>query len=418
MDFIVGTFNAPYLYSLHFDPTKETLTVSNVTKAIGGHSWLALSADQSTLYCTAWTVPNASLAAYKVKGPNQPLEFINSQAVNGRPGYVCCSETHVYSVGGATGDVFTIRENDCGFGERIQALNFVESKGENMSEKRGAVSHGDFGGLRHGAHSCDLSPDGKTLYVADIGRNCIWAYGVGSTGKISDKNDDETTNLKLELKQVAPRTYDGPRHTWPHPNGRILYSVQEHSSMIDVFKVVRDGDGRVQELQLCGSGNILPDHETRTDFWADEVRLSSGPDPSQPQYLYASTRGLVKDTNGYVTVFKIDADGYFISETPVDIWQTPTSGGIANAIEPAPWYTDAANPKSHTQFLALTDSEEGNVSILKFDGKTISEVCKLALPDPGTQLGNNNTDTQTTSNQPESRNIMEAATAVWLKRSI
>lgn len=411
MDFIVGTFNTPNLYTLQFDPRQESISVRSVTHAIGGHSWLALSQDKRTLYCTSWGTPSC-IAAFRVPRDGGQLEFINSLPVDGRPGYVCCSTTHVYSVGGATGNSFTIRE-DGGLGEEIQRLDFVQQSTRNMSEKRGAVAHGDFGGLRHGAHSCDLSPDGKTLYVADIGRNCVWAYNVAGaedapqpkTASLTNgtHNDKRSNHLTLDVKAIAPRSYDGPRHTWPHPNGKVLYSLQEHSSMVDAFHIIRNDEGVITELRLCGSGNILPCTEARSDFWADEVRLSSGPDASRPRYLYASTRGLNKATKGYLSVFEIDSDGLFVSEQATDIWQTPTSGGIANAIEPAPWCQAPGAP--HLQYLALTDSQEGTVSILSFDGKSVKEVCMIELTqqESESRLGNG-----------EQGLVVEAATAVWL----
>ena len=104
-----------------------------------------------------------------------------------------------------------------------------------MSEERGAVPYGDFGGLRHGAHSADLSPDGRSLYIADIGRNCIWTYSVSATKSVTEPP------LTFSSKQISPRSNDGPRHTWPHPNGKVLYSLQEHSSMVDLFSIAEDG---------------------------------------------------------------------------------------------------------------------------------------------------------------------------------
>lgn len=407
MDLIVGTFNRPHLYTLRFDPKAKTLAVSTISPGAGGHSWLSLSADRKTLYCTAWGEPKSSVAAFAVNGSSTQLQFINEITVEGRPGYVCCSSTHVYSVGGHTGDVFTIRK-DGGLGERIQSLDFVQRSTENMSEKRGAVAHGDFGGLRHGAHSCDLSPDGKSLYVADIGRNCVWVYGVScpQTNGFNGHAPKPESHVSLHVKSIAPRSYDGPRHTWPHPSGNILYSLQEHSSMVDVFCIVRDEGGNTKELRLVGSGSILPPDQNRKDYWADEVRLSTGPDAKHPKYMFASTRGLTKNTKGYVSVFELDSTGNLVSESALDIWQTPTSGGIANAIEPAPW---AVESEENIQYLALTDSEDGTISILSFDGKSIQPVCIMTLPDPSQQNGHAGN-----GHVQRSDMVMEAATAVWL----
>ena len=56
--------------------------------------------------------------------------------------------------------------------------------------------------------------------------------------------------------------------------------------------------------------------------------LSTGPDPAKPRYMYASTRGLKSETLGYVAVFPLNADGILGSEEAIDIWETPTSGGV------------------------------------------------------------------------------------------
>ena len=451
MDFVVGTFNTPKLYSLRFEPDAETLKITSVGDALGPHSWLALSSDQNRLYCTTWSDTTCRIAAYRVQRTQTAtkLELINSKPVRGRPGYVACSKEHIFTVGGATGEVFAIR-SDGGVGRLLQNLEFSDRTGHNMSEQRGAVAHGDFGGLRHGAHSCDVSPDGRTLYVADIGRNCIWTFDVAAnantntntnananagagaaTGGADDDDDDDddllddeqnqadaaplkpagVKVLSAQQRQKSPRTYDGPRHTWPHPNGDVVYCVQEHSNMVDAFRVETKADGSVGKLTLCGAVNILPEAEDPAHYWADEVRLSSGPDPTRPQYLYASTRGLLSTTNGYVAAFALNPDGTFASPAPIDLWMTPTSGGIANAIEPAPWWPEVAPPGK--QYLSLTDSEEGRVMVLCFDGQKITKVAEVTLgPDGEKALP---ADTQ----PPDQKTpAIEAATAIWLRRQL
>ena len=385
----MGSFNHD-LYTLHFEPPRPNqaagLTVVRPTPAIGGHSWLALSKDKKYLYCTAWTKPNPSIASYSIGRSGRDINFLNAKHIKSLSGYVCCSATHIYSAGGPTGEVFRI-EADGSIGTLVQELKFVVPHNENMSEKRGAVPHGDFGGLRHGAHSCDLSPDGKSLYVADIGRNAIFTYSIanpGARGLIG-----EEPHLKLGSKHISPRSHDGPRHTWPHPNGEVLYSLQEHSSMVDVFSIAADGVSLTHKQGV----KIIPEDKDPGAYWADEVRLSTGPDKTRPPYLYASTRGLKAETKGYVAIFRLKENGMLASEEALDIWETPTSGGIANAIEPAPWQTEQ---DESAEYLALTDSEEGWVSMLCFDGQAVREVAKVNLgrTDDGLVVG--------------------AATAVWL----
>lgn len=381
MDFLVGSFNQSSLYLLHFDPSDQRLKLIKEHPAIGGHSWLSLSKDKQYLYTTAW-LAKPSIAAYRITASGRNVEFVNAKHVKALSGYVCSNETHVFSAGGPSGEVFKL-EADGSIGDLVQELDFVTGQGENQSEKRGDVAHGSFGGLRHGAHSVDLSPDGKSLYIADIGRNCIWTYQVTHSKRAIDEPP-----LQLGSKHISPRDHDGPRHCWPHPNGKVLYSLQEHSSMVDVFSIAGDGV-TLTHKQAC---SVLPAGEDCKQYWADEVRCSIGPNASKPRYLYASNRGLEAETMGYVAAYRLKEDGYVESEEPIDIWETPTSGGLANAIEPAPWRKDHGD----VDYLALTDSQEGWVSVLKFDGKKISEVDKVNL------------------GKTEDGKVVGCATAVWL----
>lgn len=408
MECIVGTFNAPTLYTLRFQPENERLTIKAVHNAAGPHSWLSLSPDKTTMYCTVWAEPSSAIAAYRIEPAGKGMTFLNKKDVRGRPGYVCCSADRIYAVGGSTGQVFTVGEGGT-IGEPIQSLNFEETGTPAETSNSGDVPHGDFGGLRHGAHSCDLSPDGKHLYVADIGRNAVWVYGVSTTTDTLETGAKSEPDLTLHLKSVAPRSNDGPRHAWPHPNGQIVYSLQEHSNMVDAFRLERDAAGVVTRLKHCGAVSVLPPGEECAQFWADEVRLSTGPQGSNPRYLFASTRGLCRQVRGYVSVFALDEDGNFKDETPIDMWMTPTSGGIANAIEPAPFQNSGTASGDH--FLSLTDSEAGLVMILRFDGKQIKEVSRVELPWQQRAANGAVPDTAHTRRDGE---VVQAATAVWL----
>ena len=325
MDFLVGTFYTPKLFTLRFTPSKDTskckLEITHTSEAIGGHSWLSLSADKSHLYTTVWASP-PSVASYRIES-NHTLTFLNTQPVRAMSGYVCCSPTTLYSAGGPTGEVFALAP-DGSIGSLLQHLEFREGGSENDGARSG-VKHGDFGGLRHGAHSIDLSSSGKEIFIADIGHNCVWSYTVSSAS---------TPKGKLENRQkwIASRTNDGPRHTWPHPNGKILYSVQEHSCYVDTLSV---SDGKT--LDLISGARIIPKDKDERNYWADEVRLSR-PASGPPKYLYASTRGLEKETKGYVAVFELDENGLVQGEA-VDIFETATSGGMLMLLNLHRWQT-------------------------------------------------------------------------------
>ncbi|BGP15256.1 hypothetical protein JCM10213_001611 [Rhodosporidiobolus nylandii] len=360
--FLVGTFNTPRVFTLAFSPPSTAggddgaLEVARVNEGVGQHSWLALNEAKDRLYTTSWTEP-PSLASYRILPTSPPsVSFLNSIPTAARSGYVCVSPTHAYTAGGPTGEVVALEPATGAFKEEVQKLDFV---GEERQRDDGGTM--DFGGLRHGSHSFDLSPDGKLAYVADIGRNAVFVFRVLPSGA-----------LELTDKNIAPRPTDGPRHVTPHPNGRYAYSLQEHSSMVDCFEV----DQAEGKLSWKGGVKIIPEDHDPKDYWADEVRVS----PSQ-RYLYCSTRHLREGPSGgkgWVAVYALPSSGLLDpSAKPLAMWETPTSGGWANAVQPAPREYNAEGE----EYVALTDSEQGLVLVLGFDGEKVREVARAQLPD-------------------------------------
>lgn len=392
-DFLVGTFNTPQLYTLRFTPPTSSqpksgsLEVLHRASAIGSHSWLHLSEQRQNgkrnLYATAWTDP-ATVVAYVVNSPTD-IQLLGSAPTRSRSGYVTASDIALYSAGGATGEVFAL-DPESGNVKASSAMNGVSSNHQSSDMKplqllsfldedaqRDDGSVMDFGGLRHGAHSADLSPDGKAIYVADIGRNCIWTFSI----------DQTSGELTLGEKHISPRPTDGPRHVWPHPSGKFVYCLQEHTSMVDVFSTSNGGVNLKHEQGV----RIIPPQEKEGDFWADEVRTSFS-NGCQPKYLYASTRGLKEGKNGYIAVYSLTPEGMIDTSATspsslkegdthsyaglLYMWETPNSGGWANAVQPGPTIDEV-------EYLALTDSEQGFVFVLSWDGKEIKEIARTKL---------------------------------------
>jgi carboxy-cis,cis-muconate cyclase len=158
--FFVSSFTSPSIFTLEFDSIVHSLTViASNDEGNGGHSWLCLDTSQKTLYATVWSIP-PSLAAYSISYENYlTLKLINTVLVNSISGYVCCSEKSIYSVGGPSGEVFDRDLETGGFKsiESTQKLSFQEEKVDLNKNW-----------LKYGAHSVDLSPNGKSLYIADM----------------------------------------------------------------------------------------------------------------------------------------------------------------------------------------------------------------------------------------------------------
>lgn len=361
-ELFVGTFRSPKLYTVRFEPGSKKLSLQTTNEALSGHNWLDVSRDGKTLYATCWGTGAARVTCYDIVSPGKQSYHTAVQASTApskfMSGYVVANKKAMYSACGPQVDVFELDEQGkLKTGEAVQSFALVSENGRHKGD-----SVLDFGGLRHGGHSADLSPDGSKLYVADIGRNCVWMYHV----------DQATGHLKEASKNIAKRGHDGPRHAWPHPNGRIVYSLQEHSSYVDVLRLSDDD----QSLEWVEGGNILPADDDCQLYWADEVRLS--PDA---KVVFGSTRGLKPETKGWVSAWALDENGRLkvADEQPQHRFQTRTSGGWANAIAVAP----NMGPNGES-YIALTDSEEGFVQMLSYTQEKGFEVLdELKLGDKG-----------------------------------
>ncbi|KAJ8490031.1 hypothetical protein ONZ45_g13350 [Pleurotus djamor] len=214
--------------------------------------------------------------------------------------------------GGPTGEVHELDEATGAIGQKIQQLLFVPEKELDKADKTKVA-------LRYGSHAVEFSSEGFG-FIPVLGTNSIEVYRRTSA------------LLKHVGTTVSPREHDGPRHLVVSPNGLKLYSITEHTNYIDVYNVSKDG-----ALTYLQSKSIIPPHlrASVSSYRGDTLRLTP-PTPSNPspRYLFATTRGATPQTKGWLAVFRLDDHGnFFGDEDGVERWETPTSGGKANAIE-------------------------------------------------------------------------------------
>lgn len=140
-----------------------------------------------------------------------------------------------------------------------------------------------------------------------------------------------------------------------------------------------------------------------------------------PKVLIATTRGSSTATRGWLSVFPLDTDGHFgdvpqSGDNPSEDgeahrFQTPTSGGKANAIDILPKSKDAESGL----WILLTDDDDvtasptgvGAVRVLEWDGWKsggVKVVSEWPFADSGS-IGNN---------AFEGEKIRGASHAVWL----
>lgn len=137
-------------------------------------------------------------------------------------------------------------------------------------------------GTRSRAHMTAPGPDGKKIYLTDLGLDRVAIYDLDSnTGKL--KNTGYASLAKGS----------GPRHFAFGKDGSKMYVINELGSTLTVFDVAKSGD--LKELQTVST---LPEGFTGKNYCAD-IHLSK-----DGKYVYGSNRG-----HNSIVVYKIGRDG-------------------------------------------------------------------------------------------------------------
>lgn len=158
-------------------------------------------------------------------------------------------------------------------GKLAEPSGFVQHEGSSVNPSRQKEPH---------AHSVNLSPDDRFVFVADLGIDKIMIYKLDvQTGKIV-ANDPP-------FAQTKPGA--GPRHFAFHPDGKHAYVINELDGTIVAF-AYDAAAGALREIQTVPT---LPKEYTGGS-WCAEVRVH----PSG-KFLYGSNRG-----HNSIAVYRID----------------------------------------------------------------------------------------------------------------
>lgn len=123
--------------------------------------------------------------------------------------------------------------------------------------------------------------------------------------------------------------------------------------------------------------NIFRAGDDPHQYRGDTIRLSK----STP-FVFATTRGKDASVRGFLCAYAIDPlTGHLVrpSEAPSAVWETPTSGGKANAIEVIDVKGRDGGLGDEKDWIVLTDSEQGLVMVIAWDGEAFEEVSRVQL---------------------------------------
>jgi 6-phosphogluconolactonase len=186
-------------------------------------SFLTLAPDGRTLYaCTESKMPdNGHVRAFTVDSLTGALHALNAQPSFGEnPVYVSVHPAGRWLVvANYTGSGITLYalRPDGGIGAAVQHIDFTDAGSGHVPDRQEA-SH---------VHAAVFSPDGKHLFVPDLGTDRIHVFAFNS--------GDERPLRSLNGLDVQAAPGSGPRHLVFHPDGRTAYCIEELGGTLAVY---------------------------------------------------------------------------------------------------------------------------------------------------------------------------------------
>ena len=337
----IGTYtrtSSKGIYAWRLQPATGKLTPLGLAAETSNPTFLAVAPNQRFLYA-ANEDKAGTIGAFAIDAANGQLKLLNSVPSRGSgPCHVAVdpSGKWVFAANYNSGSVavFPVRAD----GSLGEATGFVQHAGSSVNAQRQSGPH---------AHSANLSPDGRWLFVADLGLDQILTYRLDAVKGTLSPGDPPFT-------KIAPGS--GPRHMAFGKDGRFAYAISEMLATVTVFRY-NSARGTLEELQTAP---VTPEGYTGPKSSAEIAVDPAG------KFLYASNRG-----DSTIAVFRIDGD----KGTLTLVERVSTQGKTPRnfAIDPSGAFLFAANQDS------------GNVVEFKIDPATgrltpTGSVLELASP--------------------------------------
>jgi 6-phosphogluconolactonase len=271
---------------------------------------------------------SGAVSSFAIDDVRKSLTFQNQQPTHGAaPCHLAIDATGRYVVsanyGGGSVSVHPIREN----GMLGVATDFIQHQGSSINPQRQQGPH---------AHSANIDAQNRFVLVCDLGIDRVLIYEL-------DLNEGK---LRPNAAQPWARVKSGagPRHLDFHPNGEIVYVLNEIGSTITTFA----WDAERGTLTEIDSISTLPEDFTERNGTADIHVHPSG------KFVYSSNRG-----HDSIAMFAVKDDG---SLAPMGY--TPTGGKTPRnfAIDPTGQYLLAANQNTDNIVVFTIDPKNGKLT--------------------------------------------------------
>jgi 6-phosphogluconolactonase len=322
----VGTYTTKGsrgIYAFRFDSAGK-LTPIGLAAESSSPSFLAEHPNHKFLYSVNEVERQGRVSAFAIDAKTGKLTQLNDASVGGRgPCHLAIDKTGkwlaVANYGDGSMSVLPI-QSDGKVGEPVQT---VKNTGTVALAKRQGGPHG---------HAVEFSPDNKHLLLADLGLDKIFVYKFATaTGKFTPNDPD---GGKVDPGQ-------GVRHFAFHPNGRVLFAINEIGNTVTAFHWDA-AKGTLTSYQTISTIPATFKTETNT---AEIAVDKSG------RHVYGSNRG-----HDSIALFSVDQAK--LTLTAMD--QTPTLGKT-----PRHFTLDPTG-----KFLLVANQETGDIVTFKVHPNT------------------------------------------------
>lgn len=335
------------IYRCSLDTNTGKLTEPELAAEISGPGFLALHPDHHHLYAVGKLDGVPSVVAYRIvqDGNDSGLELDNALPIgDGTAAHVAVDQTGqmllTAQYGGGSVAAFSLKPD----GSLNNATDLIKHKGgSQVVQGRQDAPH---------AHWVGFSPDNRFAFVPDLGLDKVVIY----------KIDPTKANLTFHGYGEVPAG-GGPRHMKFHPNGKIIYVLNELALSVTVFDYDSDRGTMIAKQTIA---TIEPELLEKEIFKsASEIRVH----PSG-KFVYSANRG--HDT---ITAFRVNQSSGELSVIEVE----PVRGATPRNFNLAPsgrWLL-AAGQDSHTLASFGVDAETGELTYNRSNVTAPSAICVL-----------------------------------------
>jgi len=273
---LIGTYTNTtskgiYVYKFNLKDASSSLIS---TAATSNPSFIAVTPNGKIVFAVNENNPG-TVSSFSFNKDSGILHFNNLVETKGaHPCYVTIDKKAKHIVvgnySGGNLSVFDIKEDE----SLTDAQQTIQHNGNSVNRQRQEKAH---------VHATLFSPDYQFLFVPDLGMDKVVIYKYeAKTGKL--------TSAETPDEDVNPGA--GPRHAEFHPNGKILFLMEEMSGAVSVFKYEES------KLKLIQNISAHP-FDYKGNKGSADIHVSK-----DGRFLYCSNRG---DANS-IAIFSINEE--------------------------------------------------------------------------------------------------------------